>query len=371
MKYLHKKNLLPFIVITALLSLGWGSTGHKIISKNIILSLPAEMSFLSFWQDSLAAHASDADYRKSSDPDEGPKHYIDIDNYDMFLSYGYIPQVFDSAVSLYGYNFVMDQGILPWAILASYDTLVKCFERKDWQKAMLTAADLGHYAGDAHMPLHITRNYNGQFTNQYGIHSRFESEMINRYSSQIVYDSSGVDTISDVSDYVFNFIYTNYGYLDSVLDADTYAKGFSGGSYNDIYYQKMWEYSKGFTIELFKSASRILTSMIYKAWIEAGSPGITSISSGPHSAAEFKLFQNYPNPFNPETNISFYLGKRETVKLIIYDMLGKEAAVLINEEKEPGSYNVTFDAANLSSGVYLYKLETASFTQTKKLLLMK
>ena len=77
--------------------------------------------------------------------------------------------------------FVIDQGVLPWATQITYDSLVNCFTRFDWAKAVLFASDLGHYVGDAHNPLHITRNYNGQYSGNYGVHSRYESGMINAF----------------------------------------------------------------------------------------------------------------------------------------------------------------------------------------------
>ena len=312
MKNKISKISLSFLFIFALLAIGWGSTGHRIISGNIVLSWPSDLDFLTNWPALLADHASDADSRKNQDPNEAPKHYIDIDNYNEFITTGRITQNFDSLVALHGYTFVIDQGILPWAILTTYDSIKSCFARKDWNKAMLFAADLGHYVADAHMPLHITKNYNGQFSNQSGIHSRYESQMIGRYSTQINYSGSPVDTIENVSNYVFNFIYSDYQYVDSVLTADLYAKSFSSGQYNDTYYQKLWEYSSAFTINLFSRASHILTSMIHQAWLDAGSPTITSISEENLIADNFLLFQNYPNPFNPSTRIRYSIPFVET-----------------------------------------------------------
>ena len=150
------------------------------------------MEFFEYWADSLSVHASDADYRKQIDSEERPRHYIDIDNYPEFLESGMINHNFDSLVVIHGYNFVMEQGILPWAILKSFDSLQTSFEKGNWHSAMLHASDLGHYIGDSNMPLHLTRNYNGQFTGQYGIHSRYESNMISQYSNQIIYEG---DTI--------------------------------------------------------------------------------------------------------------------------------------------------------------------------------
>ena len=86
---------------------------------------------------------------------------------------------------------------------------------------------------------------------------------------------------------------------------------------------------------------------------------------------EFALDQNYPNPFNPTTTINFSLAEPTFVKLAIYNLLGEEVEVLKNENMNAGSYNVSFDASSLPSGMYLYKVETAQFSSVKKMMLMK
>lgn len=85
----------------------------------------------------------------------------------------------------------------------------------------------------------------------------------------------------------------------------------------------------------------------------------------------FSLAQNYPNPFNPATNIGFRIADFGFVSLKVYDLLGREVATLVNEEKPAGSYEVTFDASQLSSGVYLYRLNSGSFIETKKMTILK
>ena len=97
---------------------------------------------------------------------------------------------------------------------------------------------------------------------------------------------------------------------------------------------------------------------------------IKEIKSVPN---EFQLMQNYPNPFNPSTIISFSIPESQHVSLIVYDLLGKEIAVLVNEVKQAGSYNLQFAILNsqLSSGIYFYRLKTERFTQTKKMFLVK
>jgi len=86
---------------------------------------------------------------------------------------------------------------------------------------------------------------------------------------------------------------------------------------------------------------------------------------------EFALLQNYPNPFNPVTKIKYAVSIRQYTTLKVYNILGREVATLVNEYQAAGNYEVKFDASNLSSGVYFYKLQSGNFVQTKKLLLMK
>ncbi len=382
---LKTRIFLPIIFISSFLFLGWGYVGHSIINYRTILSALPEMEFFNTWADSLQAHASDADARKSWDPTEGPKHYIDIDNYPEFIATGTIPQDFDSLVAIHGLSFVMDQGILPWAILKTADSIQAAFEINDMHKAMLFSADLGHYIADSHNPLHITRNYNGQYTNQTGIHSRYESNLINTFQSQIIYDGDSLQYIDNLSDFVFNMIYENYQYVDSVLYADSVANAFAGNHTSSTYYNKFWEIAKNFTISLFQKASYRITCVIYTEWIDAG--GLTNISDDKNYIdipSGFSLSQNYPNPFNPSTKIKYTIPsviasetkQSQFVTLKVYDILGNEVATLVNKEQLAGSYEVEFSVGqdsspDIASGIYLYKLQAGNYTYTKKMLLLK
>ena len=87
--------------------------------------------------------------------------------------------------------------------------------------------------------------------------------------------------------------------------------------------------------------------------------------------SEFNLSQNYPNPFNPSTIIAYSIPQRSNVSLKIYDVLGKEIATLIDEQKEAGLYDIKFDASKLSSGVYIYSIQAGDFLESRKMILMK
>lgn len=85
----------------------------------------------------------------------------------------------------------------------------------------------------------------------------------------------------------------------------------------------------------------------------------------------YALRQNYPNPFNPTTIISYQIPKAGNVKLIVFDILGREVKTLVNEVKKAGNYSIEFNASSYASGVYFYKIESGSFTNSKKMLLVK
>ena len=98
---------------------------------------------------------------------------------------------------------------------------------------------------------------------------------------------------------------------------------------------------------------------------------ITSVQQTNEVVQQFHLEQNYPNPFNPSTKIKFQIPSSNDVSLKVYDVLGREVRTLVNENLQAGSYETTFDASGLASGVYFYQLHAGEFTQTKRLLLLR
>ena len=359
-----------FVLSISVLLISWGYQGHHKISEDSKQSFHEEMAEFMDWANVLALHASDADERKETDPNEGPRHYIDIDNYPLFAEQGRIPQTWDSVLDIYGESFVIEQGILPWATKTTYDSLVNCFLRRNWDKAGLFAADLGHYVADGHMPLHITMNYNGQFTGNTGIHSRYESTMINGHINQIDYLGHQISAIEDVNSYIFNYLYQNYIYVDSVLLADDYAKEISGGSTSSgAYKEALWNKTKNFTIPLFSMASKRLAELIYTAWVEAGKPDINASGIGDEMVlSNFYLAQNFPNPFSNSTKIHFSLKKNAEVSLLIYDVSGKLISQFAKGELPEGEYQYTWDASNEPDGLYYLILNANEQRQIRKMI---
>jgi hypothetical protein len=358
------------LALTLILA-SWGSTGHRKISEAAALSFNEQMQGFHAWIGFLSDHASDADYRKATDPTEGPKHYIDIDNYPEFIAIGRIPQTFDSAVNIHGSAFVFDNGILPWATMASFDSLRNCMQRGDFEHAQIYAADLGHYVADGHMPMHVTRNYNGQFTGNTGIHSRYESAMINAFIDQFVYEGGMAMEISDVNQYVFDYLYVNCMLVDSILAADDYAKSLSSNYSSSTYKNALWDKSKSFTIPLFERASHALANLIYTAWVQAGSPSLSAAGvNDPLSVSNSVLEQNSPNPFHSTTHFVYTVKETSRVFLHVRDMNGDVLDTIVDGTLPAGKYSGDWEATSHPAGIYYLVLNTGKFVHVKKMVFL-
>jgi hypothetical protein len=86
---------------------------------------------------------------------------------------------------------------------------------------------------------------------------------------------------------------------------------------------------------------------------------------------DFKLYQNFPNPFNPSTKINYKLNANGFVSLVVYNLIGQEVKVLVNDFQEAGTYNVTFDGSELTTGIYIYKLQMNGYTSVRRMTLVK
>jgi len=379
-----RRYILPLLVAGILLGAyldasGWGWDAHRFINRRSVYHLPGQMAL--FIQDSsfFATHSVDADQRRVSGDTsfyaEGPRHFMDIDDYPDFHN---LPRSLDSLIALYGWERVKQNGTNPWATVWTLDSLVNQLARGEWARATLTASDLGHYVGDAHQPLHNTKNYNGQFSNNYGIHSRYETTMLSPtyYLSSLSIIPDSVRYIASPIEFIFDYILHTNSLVDTVLLADTYAKVFSGwdgsGAAPPTYYNALWSRTQAITLDQMQRGTEDLASLWYTAWVDAGLILPTDVEiPGNTQPAEFGLDQNFPNPFNPTTTISYHLQVGGTVALRVYSLDGREVAAPVLANQSAGYHSVKFTASSLASGVYLYRLQLGSFSQTKKFILLK
>jgi hypothetical protein len=351
---------------------GWGGTGHKFINSNAVRHLPPAMLELAGQRQYLEDHANDADYRKSTDTAEYPKHFLDLESYP---DYPHLTPSLPALISQYGWTTVRANGILPWATLWAFDSLTAQFRRRDLVKAFQTAADLGHYVGDAHNPLHCTVNYDGYLTGNNGIHSRYETGMINLVQGSLTVSTDTVRYIPDPYTFIFDGILRSRALVDSILAADNAARSASGwnGSQSvpQAYYTVLWERTQRFTTALLQEATTDLASLWYTAWVNAGVPTQVAAGEPVLLAGQFVLEQNFPNPFNPSTSIYYLLSHGTRVHLEVFNTLGERAALLVDQEQIRGEYQVTFDARDLASGTYFCRLRTAEGIQTRRMILVR
>jgi hypothetical protein len=358
------------VVLTVFLSsataLGWGGNTHKFIGKEFGKHIPPSMGFVVRNVDAVSAHSSDPDGRKdAAHPNESQKHFMDQDIYPEFFT-GKLPHTLDSMNTKYGASAVLANGILPWAIAETFDSLVSAFRSSDSLKLILYLSDLSHYVADATQPLHVTMNYNPG-----GLHSRYETTMMNPHLVDIVIVPVTVPLVTrSVLDDAFDLMAVTWPYVDSVIHADSVAKVAAGGSTSgSVYLASLWSQTQVLTTKQVQLATEKLASLMYTAYMRAGNP--MKVENQTLAASGFALEQNYPNPFNPATTIRYTLDQQAHVALTVYDAVGRVVRTLVNDNLSAGTYQQVFDASNLSSGVYFYRLQVGSRVETKHMMLVR
>lgn len=169
--------LIAILICVSLKSFCWGFYGHQKINQYAVYLLPLEL--VKFYKPHirwLSEHSVDPDKRRYAIREEAPRHYIDLDRYGKY-PFDSLPRKWNEAIEKFGEDSITRHGIVPWWVNTTYFRLVKAFREKDLKSILRHSAELGHYASDAHVPLHACSNYNGQLTGQHGIHGLWESRI--------------------------------------------------------------------------------------------------------------------------------------------------------------------------------------------------
>lgn len=362
--------LLPLVILLpAAQAVPWGWNTHRFINRTGVRHLPPVMASFSADSASFAAHAHDADARRVSGDTsfyaEGPRHYLDIDDYPGFRT---LPRSLDTLILLYGWERVKRNGISPWAMTWMYDSLVAQLRRGDAPRVLQSASDLGHYIGDICQPLHNTRNYNGQYTGNNGIHSRYETTMLSPsyYLSALTIQPLPAAYVPDRLAAAFDEVLRSQELVAAVLRADTYARQASGwngsGTAPAAYYHALWDSSEGFTRERVQRASAMLGALWYSAWVDAGLITLTAEGDGPTMPGAWSVEGSFPNPFNPSAMIRFRLPEAAGVTITLYDVLGREVAQAFSGDLQAGGHTVPVDGHSLAGGVYFCRIRAISLT---------
>ncbi|MFN8348639.1 MAG: zinc dependent phospholipase C family protein [Spirosomataceae bacterium] len=162
----------------------WGFWAHQRINRLAVFTLPLEMQvFFKKHIDYITENAVNPDKRRYAVIGEAPRHYIDTEAYGDSALYK-LPFYWSDAVKRYGEDTLALNGTVPWAIQQYKLQLTEAFRQKNPRRILRVAADLGHYIADANVPLHTTRNYNGQLTGQEGIHAFWESRVTELFAEE-------------------------------------------------------------------------------------------------------------------------------------------------------------------------------------------
>ncbi len=184
----------------------------------------------------------------------------------------------------------------------------------------------------------------------------------------------GVNTVTDDYDAFGTLNLPNASFGALRVRATTVEKVYLGGTLSggDTIYTISWLTESGNQLSVVVGAlSSGSVSVNSISLVIVGSTPATLVKAPAQLPGNFTLSQNYPNPFNPSTQIQFSVPRAGFVSLKVYDMLGREVATLVHQELTPSSYSITWNASNVASGVYLYKLDAGNYSVTKKMVLMK
>ncbi|MCX6182658.1 MAG: zinc dependent phospholipase C family protein [Bacteroidetes bacterium] len=274
------------LALLPLSSNAWGFFAHKLINEKAVYALPPGLiEFYKLNVIFITEHSVDPDLRKHSDEKEGGLHYMDIDHYDLKHPFDSVPKYWKDAVVKYSEDTLRKYGTLPWAIQEKYYQLIKAFKDKDKSKIMKLSADLGHYASDACVPLHATENYDGQLTNQKGIHKLWESSIPERYHDTYQLNMVVAGYISDPLKYTWTLLKKSYELSGKVLLKDKRLRekflkdqifeihtGKKQKVFSKEYVEAFDKEIKGMVEAQLLESIKFVSSLWYTAWVEAGQP---------------------------------------------------------------------------------------------------
>jgi hypothetical protein len=312
----NKIRFSTFVIVVCIIGsvpllLSWGTFGHEHINRAAVFALPEPMQpFFYNHIDFITQESTVPDLRKYTiaDKTEGPKHFIDLEN---FGSKDSLPKTLEEARKKYDEKFLSQNGILPWYVKELMEKLTKAFKEKKKTEILFLAADLGHYLGDAHMPLHTSANYDGQQTNQKGIHSLWESRIPEMFGADYNFYTCDTKFIEDTDKEMWNIIFSSHRLKDTLLAIDSELRKatpenklfkvdkdgkvlkskYGQSLYSDEYTKQLHEALQGMVEKQMRASVSATASFWYTAWVNAGKPDLGSLDPAQLTEANKKQFK--------------------------------------------------------------------------------
>jgi hypothetical protein len=259
----------------------WGLDVHRLVTGGAIAILPATIrAFYEKHRNFIVEHSVDPDlWRNVGFTEEPPRHYLDLDSYGAY-PFRELPRDRQAAIEKFGREKIEREGQLPWRVDEVYGKLVQAFQQ---QKAgsqpyslddiKFFSAVISHYVGDAHVPFHAAKNYDGQLTNQHGIHSRFETEAVLRYQARLAIRPAPPAPVSNAIDFVFDALLKSFTHVDSILKADREAVH-GREEYDDRYFDQFFGQVRTILERRLNDSMTAVASMIVSAWEKGGRPDL-------------------------------------------------------------------------------------------------
>lgn len=301
-----------FFLLPCIPAFTWGFYAHKKINQLAVFTLPPEM--ISFYKkniDYITKHSTDADSRRNVVKGEAPRHYIDLDHYGEH-PFDSIPKHWNDAVKKYSADTLNEYGIVPWHIEIMMYRLTQAFKEGNVDRILYLSANIGHYIEDAHVPLHTTENYNGQLTNQQGIHGFWESRIPELFADKWDLFTGRAQFIDSVNQKIWKIVKDSYSEKDSVLKFEAELSGkwstdkkyaFDKGKkiYSEEYSAAYHKMLNGMVERRMRQSILDVGSFWYTAWINAGQPNLEKLMS--------KEFSDSLNTAEKETEKMWKTGK--------------------------------------------------------------
>ncbi len=294
--------LVLFLVFGIQQVFSWGFFAHREINRLAIYTLPTElMRFYKLHTAYLSEHAVDADKRRHSTESEAERHYLDADHYESALPFDTIPRRWQEAVNCYPEDTLRKYGVAPWHLNLMLYKLTVAFREKNRNKILKLSADMGHYCGDIHVPLHTTLNYNGQLTGQKGIHGFWESRLPELFADEYDFIVGPAEYLNQPLDAIWDAFSASHAakdsvlsleaHLDSTFSSNKYAYEVRGNAstqvYSRAYSAAYHEDLNGMVERRMRSAVKLLGSLWYTAWVNAGSPDLNFVEIPADSMVQF------------------------------------------------------------------------------------
>jgi len=279
-----RKSLLSIATAVCLLlvpghAFAWGAAGHQLLMRRAIELLPPELKpFFETYREELVLRSNDPDLWRNVPWDDDSNHFIDlgIPEYGK-PPFAELPRERGAALAKFGEANLKRWGTLPWRIEEMAGSLRRGFEGMGKNGAysisdvILFSSAMGHYIQDATQPFHATINYDGFETGNNGIHSRFERDLIEKFSTRLQLSPGAMKPITNPRDEAFDLVTTSYGLVDRVLAADKAALG-TKDTYDNEYFEKFFASMQPVLDQQLSTAISATAGMIVGAWELAGRP---------------------------------------------------------------------------------------------------